>query len=118
LVDARRMSPEYFEERAFAQGVSDSYTAIRAAGGLKPERHGLRQRLQHILAPARDWWASGGWHADPAGVELCALQARVRAGYRRGWDFHRAEVGRDLALLHWVLKEDYLRSEEISPLVR
>jgi glycosyltransferase involved in cell wall biosynthesis len=108
LVDARRMTPAYFEERAFAQGISDSYTAIRAAGRVEPDRHGLRQRLHRALAPARDWWASGGWRGEPASAELRAVQARVRAGYRRGWDFHRTEVDRDPALLDWVLKDNYL----------
>ena len=108
LVDERRMTPAYFEERAFAQGVSDSYTAIRAAKGLEPEDHGLRQRLRRVLGPARDWWAFGGWRAERTVVELLSIQSRVRDGYRRGWDFHRAEVRRDPTLLNWVLKQNYL----------
>lgn len=108
LVDARRMTPEYFEERAFAQGVSDSYTAIRAAGSLMPERHGIRQGLQRLLAPAHDWWTSGAWRASPIEFKLRTVQARVRKSHRRGWDFHRTEVNRDPALLGWVLKDDYL----------
>jgi glycosyltransferase involved in cell wall biosynthesis len=108
LVDEHRMTPAYFEERAFAQGISDSYTAIRAARGLEPEDRRLRQRLRRVLEPVRDWWGFGEWRSDSAVAQLRSVQSRVRQSYRRGWDFHRAEVRDDPTLLDWVLKQNYL----------
>ena len=106
----RRMSPEYFEERAFAQGVSDSYTAICAAGGsFSLSVRGLRQRLQpHTGAGARLVGQRRAGTPTPRASNCVPCRLASASGYRRGWDFHRAEVGRDLALLRSVLKEDYL----------
>jgi glycosyltransferase involved in cell wall biosynthesis len=104
-VDAVRMTPGYFEQRAFAQGVSDSYTAIRRRGALGRE-------FRHWLTPYLNAWRDRGI-ARSAGAGLSVVQLRsvlhaVRHAYRRGVSFHRAEVRRDPALLAWVLKEDYL----------
>jgi hypothetical protein len=105
-VDAARMMPAYFEQRAFAQGISESYAAIRRHGGFagRDFRHWLAPIVgswtdRRLTAGAAEWDAVVQWRA--------VLQA-VRAAHRRGVHFHRAEVRRDPALLAWVLKEDYL----------
>jgi glycosyltransferase involved in cell wall biosynthesis len=108
LVDVHRMKPAYFEERAFAQGVSDSYAMIRARGGRQRKSPDIRGLLRGALDPARAWWTSGGWNADAVARELRAVETRVRQAYHRGREFHLAEVLRDRALLDWVLREDYL----------
>lgn len=106
-VDAARMTPAYFARRGHMQGVSDSYTAIRRAGRLPPDPGRWRRELAGRL---RDWrdLARSSWARPPAPVlQWQAVQAEVRRAWRDGWDFHRAEVARDPALLAWVLKEDY-----------
>jgi glucosyl-dolichyl phosphate glucuronosyltransferase len=103
-VDGFRMTADYFEQRAFAQGVSDSYATIRRAGGLRPQWQ----------APLRRWL--GRWRDrrlarpadDPVVMEWRSVLAAVRRGHAAGAAFHRQAVREDPALLAWVLKEDYL----------
>lgn len=107
-VDAARMTRAYIEQRAFAQGVSDSYAAIRRQGGLRADWR----------APLRPWvrtWRDGlllrraeAGAADAAAVEEWrAVLAAARRAHAAGVAFHRAAVKRDAELLAWVLKEDY-----------
>lgn len=108
LVDAERMSTHYIEQRAFGQGISDSYAAMRRAGGLRAH---WRAPLRRALAPLRDrrvvGWFSGWFGGDTVATEWRRVLAGARRGYAEGWAFHRRAVRDDPALLAWVLKEDY-----------
>lgn len=103
-VDAARMTPAYIEQRAFAQGVSDSYAAIRRGGGLRPD---WRAQLRPLVARWRDARRLRRSGDDPAVVEWGGVLARARAAHARGVAFHRDAVRRSADLLQWVLKEDY-----------
>jgi glucosyl-dolichyl phosphate glucuronosyltransferase len=102
VIPASRLTVGAFERRAFSQGVSDSFTRIRADGAVAPDLPG----------PSRDragsWprWrlrASLLWSNGAAAV--CALLARAHAA---GVAYHQEEVRNDPALLAWVLRPDYL----------
>ncbi|MGE4538349.1 MAG: glycosyltransferase [Desulfovibrio sp.] len=82
-----RLSEEGFQKRAFYQGVCDSYTEIRAKGGLTD--------LETPL-PARE--ASGPYGQVHAGI---------RNAYVDGYLFHQKAVAASPALLAWVLRPDY-----------
>lgn len=96
LVPVERMTPEYFERRYFAQGISDSYAAIRAGGlaarGRLPglpavgPRELVRLLVPPGLAPLRWRW----WRAQ-----------------RKGFRYHHDQVAADSALLDWVLQDTY-----------
>lgn len=103
-VDASRMTPEYLAHRAFVQGVSDSYTAIRRRGGLGAD---WKAPLRRWVAAWRDRQRLSSSAGDPAVVEWRAVLAAVRRAHVEGVAFHRDAVRRDPALLAWVLKEDY-----------
>lgn len=90
VIPVERMVPAYFERRSFAQGVSDSYTALRAG----------RE------AAAGAVWR--GWLALCRPPALAALRCRWRLAYWRGYRFHQREARRDSALLEWVCKSSYL----------
>ncbi len=98
-IGAERMTLNYFDQRAFYQGVCDSYTQIRA--GEEPHQdalanhsvvHQWARRLKHLLLPPQ---------------ELDAMQARFHLAYRRGFEFHQACVRSSPTLLQWVRREDY-----------
>jgi len=80
-VSKDRMTFDYLYKRTFAQGVSDSYTQIRAA------RHvtGLKQ-----FVPSHD-----------------ELQNTINKGHTDGFNFHQDAVKKSPKLLEWVLKKDY-----------
>jgi glycosyltransferase involved in cell wall biosynthesis len=103
-VDAARMTRGYFEQRAFAQGVSDSYAAIRRAGGLRPD---WRAPLRPWAAAWRDRRRTAAAAADPAVVEWRSVLAAVRRAHAEGVAFHRRAVRDDPELLAWVLRPDY-----------
>jgi glucosyl-dolichyl phosphate glucuronosyltransferase len=103
-VHASRMTPEYFAQRAFAQGVSDSYAEIRRGGGLRAD---WKAPLRHWFAVWRDRRQIRAASGDPAVVEWREVLAKVRRAHTDGVAFHRDAVRRDPALLAWVLKEDY-----------
>lgn len=96
VVPEARMAPAYFDRRNFAQGVSDSYTQIRALGHVPAELpESLRvtpRSLARILYPPH----LARWH-----------WRRLRAR-RQGARFHRDQVRSDSALLAWVRRDNYL----------
>jgi hypothetical protein len=100
-VPTSRMTPEYFERRAFLQGISDSYAQVRRAHGLS-------------TPPARSWRD----YVRPAKWKLereLILRRPTAEGIRRltersrfaGMQFHRDELHNDPKLLDWVLRKDY-----------
>ena len=90
-----RMVPEYFYKRAFAQGISDSYTDIRKGEANKPCRNITRH-----LGPI-SWFVR--WRFK---VGLRFVYS-LRKNYLKGYVFHHAEVARDPDLLTWVQKPSY-----------
>lgn len=108
FVPGNRMTLQYFEQRAYAQGVSDSYSDIR--------RHGtcdlpLRTRVRHLARRGRQALLRAKVSAfperDAVARELDQVQLAAASAYWRGYAFHRGEVVADPALFAWVLKADY-----------
>jgi glucosyl-dolichyl phosphate glucuronosyltransferase len=86
-VPRERMTIDYFERRAFAQGVSDSFTALRS--GKPPRPDSLIRRLR-LLMPWR------------------RFDARLHGAYRRGFAWHQDLYRTDDAVRAWVTRPDYL----------
>jgi glycosyltransferase involved in cell wall biosynthesis len=104
-VPAARMTPEYFERRGYAQGISDSYTDLRRRAGAQARwvdraRRRARGTLARMLAAMRG-------PRGAAGRELRDVMHATQRAYLKGYDFHQREVRGDPALLDWVLREDY-----------
>jgi glucosyl-dolichyl phosphate glucuronosyltransferase len=107
-VTKARMSCEYMVQRAYAQGISDSYTAIRRSKGSRPwiQRLGVAckqqvRRVFHRMASVLAW-------TDDSRRDLESILAHTAIAYLRGYTFHGAQVRKDPELLAWVLKPDYL----------
>lgn len=95
---AERLTLEALEQRAFAQGISDSYTVIRQAGAVPTtvaSPVAEDRRAQGLREAVRDSGAAEALHE---------LLGAARAAGRR---FHESEVRRDPDLLAWVLRPDY-----------
>ncbi len=92
-VPTARMQMDYLAQRAYLQGISDSYTCVRRSQGLS-RADGVTIRLKHIRALVKE-------RRKP--IRLALFRA-----YRKGFLYHRKEVAGDPALLDWVLRETYI----------
>ncbi len=97
LIDKDRLRVEYFQDRRYREGISDSYSAIRRARGtevltFKEAPPPISRRL---LEGARAFSAR-------------LIRHDTGAAYAAGYNFHLSEVRSDPDLLAWVLKPNYL----------
>lgn len=100
-VPAERMTFDYFRQRAFNQGISDSYTALRAmqdrptwfARSSGKTRRALSNLLQ-ALRPGK-------------GSERKKLEELTRAGYAEGFHWHQQQYQQDSEVRAWVHRADY-----------
>jgi glucosyl-dolichyl phosphate glucuronosyltransferase len=101
VIPASRLTPKYLEQRAFFQGVIDSYTQIRRERRVPP-------------APVRTWkdlFRPMKWRAERMMFLRNPTTKRIRRLIARahydGTQFHRNEVRQDPTLLEWVLRNNY-----------
>ena len=108
LVPAKRMTAAYFRERSFNQGISDSYTALRASH-LGASRPGSLKRL--VFQRLRAFKRRSFNHIRTALVRDPALRRLRRAmvkAYWKGRAFHRSAFASNPEVRAWVLKSSYL----------
>ncbi|WP_198032529.1 glycosyltransferase family 2 protein [Aerolutibacter daejeonensis] len=106
-VPAARMRPDYIAQRAYAQGISDSYTHARSSGGPESGPSQVARRLTRLRSHLQQR-LKGLLPNDEVGRVLWATQLTARSAYHQGYNFHQRELRRDPALLEWVLRKDYL----------
>jgi glycosyltransferase involved in cell wall biosynthesis len=104
-VSGSRMKPEYLYSRAYAQGVSDSYSTIRNLARtetrLEMTTALAKKSLVTLLNRVRGRSQAG------------EVQKVIYKGWQDGYVFHRGQVQCDNSLLDWVTLKDYL-SESVS----
>lgn len=103
-----RMTFDYFEQRAFNQGVSDSYTQLR-----KPIKPGslsdyTRSRARQLLA---DIGSIIKWDGKN-NSDLRKLSRLLHKGYRKGFAFHQQAYRQDAEVRSWVHRQDYFPDAE------
>lgn len=128
-VPKARMTEEYFCQRAYNQGVSDSYTAIRKYGGLdsishkdgskhQEQKRNFFQRVCNkplqeipyaILNRVRRHTMKT---TQPPVVKIeeppfADLHRKIAASYKEGYSYHQEQVKQSPELLKWVLRENY-----------
>lgn len=108
LVSCERMTKSYFCQRAYAQGISDSYSAIRAAGGIPGITFRFRHEIHRRLGKLKLIVENIGRDSDAVEIEMLDVLKSSRTAYWHGFRFHLREAASDDDLLAWVLKENYL----------
>jgi glycosyltransferase involved in cell wall biosynthesis len=97
IISADRLQLDYFRNRRFLQGISDSYTQIR--------RNGSTQGIP--------------LHAPPESIqpremesarEYCVRMMRyeTETAYAKGFNFHLTEARSDPKLVAWILRPNYI----------
>ena len=101
-VTQERMNFDYFRQRAFNQGVSDSYTRLRnplTRRSLSDYRAIVRRLLGGVCRKLRRYKED-----DP---ELRKLTLFMREGYQEGFKYHQKMYKEDAEVRAWVHKPDY-----------
>jgi len=121
-VPKMRMTVEYFCRRAYNQGISDSYTAVRKARGTAPVFNQdtvvsrFRYRTKSMLDIVRKKglteipdmiWRKINVNAYGGNSRLAALKRDLALAYKSGYAFHQRMLKVDPKLIEWVLRENY-----------
>jgi glycosyltransferase involved in cell wall biosynthesis len=107
LVSKKRMTVEYFCKRAFNEGITNSYTAIRENKGL-PEQNGLNDESVEKAYQIANLIEKGDLNSSAASAD--EIQSLVAYCYRQGVIFHRHQVFHDHDLLEYILLDNYYMS--------
>ena len=101
FVPKERMTFEYFYKRAYAQGISNSYTQIRKAGGVS-RKHRIINRLRWLKS-ILEWKVKSFPNKS-----ISHPEKEISSGYWNGFNYHQKEVREDKELLKWVLRKSYI----------
>lgn len=102
VIPKERMTLDYFYRRAFAQGISYSYSRVREAGGMNTQL-----RVQIIRYKLRTSLAMSIKHFFTKKYIVSLVQSK---GHWKGVVFHQKSLSRDPVLLEWILRKDYFAS--------
>lgn len=103
-VPQERMRVEYFENRAFNEGVSISFSRIRERRGVMRLDDRLMQSIREIRVRLRNYFA-------PFPTE------RIAEAKRRGFRFHQLEYARDPQVREWLHRVNYINRNGAVPCI-
>jgi len=104
VIPQERVTMGYFKQRAFIQGVCDSYTEIRKNGSVALTESGLIDSVKSSLGH----WLAYCIAVATGGLRLARYEAIFYNCYEKGIRYHKTEVSNDKKLLEYVLQHDYL----------
>ncbi|MBN1146703.1 MAG: glycosyltransferase family 2 protein [Anaerolineales bacterium] len=105
-VPNERMTVEYFEKRAYLQGISNSFADTRAQHG-SLEKSKVRRAASAPSRMVKSLLENILKRSNLSQDRYCEIKERVAKAYQSGYEYHQNEVRNDPTLLAWVLKEDY-----------
>jgi glycosyltransferase involved in cell wall biosynthesis len=135
VIGADRLTLEYICQRAYNQGISASFTQIRAARGLpgsplpNSSNESRSERLNSHWKSLKSLYGKlrrksiadvarivgtrtkrtvARTISKPRKGPYAEIQAKIDKAFRAGWQFHQNEVKTDPGLLEYVLRQTYL----------
>ncbi len=110
-VPTSRMTFEYFDRRAYYQGICDSYSSIR-------KKYGLYHEIEHYKVNKFSWnryirylrkmFQKEFFHKGSViPKEIVLLKKRFAFKFQEGFEFHQDYFHNNEDVKKWVLKEDY-----------
>jgi len=118
-----RMTVEYFCRRAYNQGISDSYTAVRKMQGANSIFNEnaiasrFKPRINRMLDIARGkaladipgmiWHKMSGYDRK-GNSQIAVIRRKIGLAYKAGYAFHQRMLEEDPKLKEWVLRGNYL----------
>lgn len=113
IIPASRMTVDYFQRRAYAQGISDSYADIRYAN----EKHKQNPKSGFSFLPEifKDLYRKitfAQLRDDIIKVQEELYKSDIRRtlekSHYQGYHFHQREVRYNPKFMEWIMKTDYL----------
>lgn len=114
-IPAERLTTDYFNKRAFYQGVCNSFTKIRNQHNLNglsvtgekiTPQIKLLKRVKNLLRKSIKFQDNRSINSlDKEAAELVSI---FKAEEQRGFDFHQSHFQSNSDVRNWVLKDDYL----------
>lgn len=107
-VPSERLTIEYFCQRAFNQGITDSYAEIRRKRAVESEvPHRYYQKWRRGLHTIRTLLRTFLGPESQNAPEQHPYKIRVDKSYLKGRNYHRKQVRNDPELFRYILKENY-----------
>jgi glucosyl-dolichyl phosphate glucuronosyltransferase len=105
-VPASRMTMEYLWQRAFNQGISDSYTDLRVELRCRKNysSRGLYRLVRQVRKGVRRMGSAANKMSRKARSEFDRI---IEDGYLEGSRYHASEARKDPDLRDWIAREDY-----------
>jgi len=115
IVPSSRLTEDYFYQRAYNQGISDSYTKIRLQHLGNTNKKSLLSRFSHELTEMIivKWFKLLIRHlvsniSTDNRDKISFINNKIQNAYKEGWKYHQQLVKQDLGLLEYVIRENYL----------
>lgn len=116
LISRDRLTSDYFQKRAFYQGVCDSYTEIRKTGkvgdlkerkkssstGFKRKFTDFKYNLCLFIKDKKEYKNRN---------EYRWIKTLTDGSYILGYNYHQTEIGKSRVLFEWVMRENYFNYE-------
>jgi glycosyltransferase involved in cell wall biosynthesis len=113
IVPSKRMTEDYFCTRAFNQGISDSFSQIRARYlQTFQHEHNVRQMITSVKKIMR-WPAVKlltmikQFHINDSSCDK-EIQEKIKAAYQAGWLYHQELFKNDASIAEHVLQRNYI----------
>ncbi|MCJ7636222.1 MAG: glycosyltransferase, partial [Nitrososphaeraceae archaeon] len=104
VIPSSRLTIDYFKQRAFNQGVSDSYSSIRKYGKIEDNVYADNNRKTNIFGRIFEILR---FIIKNRTIKFLKYPNKVRDAYIEGMKYHMNEVKNDPELLEYILKENY-----------
>jgi hypothetical protein len=112
-ISKERLTIDYFEKRAFYQGVCDSFTKIRIRNKLYTGLDDLEKNdsvskssyFKNIVQRIKSKLKPDNSNPEPANIQ--ELRQQLYLKHLAGYNFHQQAYQTDQTVRNWVLKEDY-----------
>lgn len=112
-VPESRMTLEYFNKRAYAQGISDSFTDIRKNNGIEyaeylPAKECDSERKLNCFKRLYNKVKKRLSKHTKEYKTFINIYKEYEKSYKEGYDFHQQSIKNDSEVLNYVLKSTYL----------
>lgn len=106
-VPAERLTVDYFERRAYLQGISDSFTDYRNSVRQGPGNRRVMHSARALVRRLRRWLGDVGRSGKREPSAHQDIRRSVLASRRQGYTYHRRLLETDAGVSKWVKRSDF-----------